>query len=96
MQIVDDHVYAVYCENDGSYDQIWTAMIDLSLTDVRALTKKRTSDASDKPYPQLCTLGEKMHYIWSQYDGTYYQIWTATATDSAFSPGAVNLLLLND
>jgi hypothetical protein len=94
LQVLGTRVYYVWCENDGSYDQIWTAMLNLDLTDLKALERKRTSGAFDKKYPQLQSHGEKIHYIWSQDDGSNSQIWTAVG--SSFSPGAFIPMLLND
>ncbi|MDP2217231.1 MAG: hypothetical protein Q8J68_08100, partial [Methanolobus sp.] len=40
---------------------------------------KQTTSAFDKKYSQLQVVGSTIYYIWSEDDGTYYQIWTATS-----------------
>ena len=41
---------------------------------------KRTTSNYDKDRPQLQVVDTKIYYVWREFDGSYYQIWTAEVT----------------
>ena len=69
---------------------------------------QRTTSAYSKEYPQLQVVGDTIHYVWREYDGSKYRIWTArmnvdgsgwTATQrttSAYSKGSPQLQVVGD
>ena len=76
LEVVGNKIHYVWHESDGSKMQIWTAIMDIDGGNWYA-TKKTTS-AYNKRYSQLHVVGDELiHYVWSGYDGSYYQIWTS-------------------
>jgi hypothetical protein len=41
---------------------------------------KRTSSPFEKFEPQLQVLGDRIHFVWRESDGSHFQIWTAIMT----------------
>ncbi|TSA26337.1 T9SS C-terminal target domain-containing protein [bacterium] len=77
LQVVGDKIYYVWYEYDGSVKfQIWTAEMDTDGTDWSET--KRTTSSYDKYAPQLQVVGDKIYYVWYEYDGSKCQIWTAS------------------
>jgi len=76
LQVVGSKIYYVwYGHDDSNPDQIWTGEMNtdgMNWTDI-----KRTDSLYVKDHPQLQVVGDKIHYVWSELDGSYYyQIWT--------------------
>jgi len=77
LQLYNDKVYYVWAEHDGSYYQIWTAVMDTDGNNFVAT--KRTASAYDKRAPQMQIVDDKIYFVWySDYGAEYYQIATAT------------------
>ena len=71
------YTYLEYDEDNG-YNQIWTASMNTDGTGWSAAKRTTTSYNSVLPQLVLDTANNKLYYIYYEYDGTYYQIWTAS------------------
>ncbi len=58
--------------------QIWTATMKIDGTGWQAI--RRTSTPFDKYTPQLQGVGDKIYYVWEEFDGKHRQIWTAVTS----------------
>jgi hypothetical protein len=79
LQVVGDKIYYVWeagPEGVGT-PQIWTATMNTDGTDWSATW--RTTSADLKGTPQLQVVGDKIYYVWDEWDDNCVsQIWTAT------------------
>ena len=50
---------------------------------------QRTTSAYSKEYPQLQVVGDTIHYVWYEDDGSNLQIWTATLAPGYALSGAL-------
>jgi hypothetical protein len=75
LQVVGDKIYYVWLEWDGYLDyQIWTGQMDTDGTGWSA--NQRTAGTHERHEPQLQVVGNKIYYVWVEYDGSDVQIWT--------------------
>ena len=76
LQVVGDKIYYVWREWDGSSDyQIWTGEMNTDGKNWTATNRTAGTDVQ-KSDPQLQVVGDKIYYVWWEYDGSYVQIWT--------------------
>ncbi len=78
LDSTNNKLYYVWGENDGTYDQIWTAEMNIDGTGWSST--KRTTSNYYKHCPQLVldSSNNKLYYVWQELDASFnYQIWTA-------------------
>jgi hypothetical protein len=75
FQVLGNRIYYVWHEYDGPFRQMFTAEMNMDGTDWKA--EKRTSGQSDKVFPQLQVVNDRIYYARQQPDATKNrQIWT--------------------
>ena len=76
LQVVGSKIYYVRQQPDGTKNrQIWTMEMNTDGTGWKEV--QRTDSPSEKQFPQLHAVGNKIYYTWNESDGKYRQIWTA-------------------
>ncbi|MBU0647749.1 hypothetical protein KJ855_01060, partial [Patescibacteria group bacterium] len=76
FQVVENRVYCIWVELDGTYYQIWRAAMNTDGTGWSA--SKITTTTYQKDYPQFHVVGSIIYFVWQEHDGTRYQVWTGS------------------
>ena len=83
LQVVGSEIYYVWEEVVNSYFQIFTAKMNTDGTgDFLPPLYNTTGGGSSKFAPQLQVVGDKIYYVWQEWDGSFAQIYTADMTIS--------------
>ena len=76
LQVVNDKVYYIWNEIDTeSNKQLWVMELDIYGVIINII--QYTITGYNKTYQEFQVVKDKIYQIWTEYDGTHNQIWTA-------------------